>query len=53
MEWGAFGADGVEKRQKGGYFICEGGYHYWKESIAPFKIQIAGSKMEWWSSNME
>ena len=35
------------------YYICDGGYHYWQELIAPFKSQIPGSKMEMWSSNME
>ena len=36
LEWGAFGQDGVERRQKGAYYICDGGYHYWQELIAPY-----------------
>ena len=53
LEWGAFDKDGLEKRQIGAYYICDGGYHYCQELIAPFKNQIPGSKMEMWSSNME
>ena len=53
MEWGAYSRDGEVRKQKGAYFICDGGYHFWEQLIAPYKMQIAGSRMERWSSNLE
>ena len=53
LKWRAFDESGNQKRQKGGYFICDGGYHYWKELIAPYKIQITESRIQKWSSNMK
>ena len=53
MEWGAYSQDGEVRKQKGAYFICDGGYHFWEQLIAPYKMQIAGSRMERWSSNLE
>ena len=29
LEWGTFDKDGLERRQKGACYICNGGYHYW------------------------
>ena len=53
LEWTVVGTDGDRKTQKGAYYICDGGYHYWQELVAPYKMQIAWSKMERWSANIE
>ena len=53
LEWDVFDQDGTERREVGAYYICDGGYHWWPQLIAPYKMQIAGSKMERWSANLE
>ena len=38
---------------EGLYFICDGGYYYWQELIAPYKHRMHGSKLASWSKNLE
>jgi hypothetical protein len=39
--------------EKGLYLIVDGGYHRWDCLVCPYKIQIAGSSSEIWSSALE
>ena len=53
MEWKCLNWEKQWVEETGWYFICDGGYHYWKEMIAPYKHQISGSRLEQWSKNLE
>ena len=53
LKWGAVDGNGNQTEQTGAYFVCDGGYHKWKELIAPFKNQIDGSAESKWSKNLE
>lgn len=53
MQWKSLGADGTEKIHRGGYFICDGGYHKWACLMPPYKHQLPGSALEKWSKNVE
>mmetsp|Transcript_1820 Transcript_1820/g.4132 ORF Transcript_1820/g.4132 Transcript_1820/m.4132 type:complete len:173 (-) Transcript_1820:1203-1721(-) len=54
FEWRTFALNGAVRVLKGLYFICDGGYHYWKELIPPYKHQVDGTKAKrWWSKWVE
>ena len=57
IEWTALAKEEngeiVERKQKGAYFICDGGYHLWDTLIPPYKDQLEGSSMMEWSKHLE
>ena len=57
IEWIALARDVngeiIELKQKGVYFICDGGYHFWQTLIPPYKDQLEGSSMMEWSKHLE
>ena len=44
--------NGDKEEHTGGYFVCDIGYHKWKELKAPVKNQIDGSEHASWSHNL-
>ena len=57
IEWTALDEDEnrevVERKEKGVYFLCDGGYHLWDTLIPPYKDQIEGTSMMEWSKHVE
>ena len=53
MVWHTVDVDGTRHEHKGAYYVCDGGYHAWKELVAPYKNQYEGSQSSRWSVNME
>ena len=57
IQWTALDEDEngkvVERKEKGAYFLCDGGYHLWDTLIPPYKDQLEGSCMMEWSKHVE
>ena len=53
LKWNAVDRKGEKTEQMGGYFVCDGGYHAWKELICPYKNQMEGCVEAKWSKNLE
>ena len=57
IEWTALDKDEngevIERKEKGVYFLCDGGYHLWDTLIPPYKDQLEGTTMMEWSKHVE
>ena len=53
IKWKTFDRNGNTKEHKGSYYICDGGYHNWQCLIPPFKHQVPGTDLSYWSHHIE
>jgi hypothetical protein len=52
-EWSWEDREGYSHKEKGLYYICDGGYHLWPCLICSFKDQLDGSHKKKWSALLE